>query len=216
MRNTNSKKSTFGQPIMQHGKLGPHTTTLAKRTLLGAALIATLSPFAAATQAYAEEGNTGTTQVTVIADQSNLRFRVPTIIPFVAASDGTLTGPSADVTRIENLSVFGIKVTNVALEASGGWSHADDISSSDNSICWAFGPESNLISAARAAEDGGLDIANSAWNMTYHSDDTSTDDIYLKTEGAVGRVVKDISSPVQVGTITFTVAAGAHATEGTD
>lgn len=163
--------------------------------------------------ALAEEvtGTSGSTKVTVEADNENLRFRVPTVIPFVAASDGTLTGPSAEATRIENLSAFGLKVTNVKVEGVGGWTHSSDVNGADNSIDWVLGPKGAQVSAAEAANGSGTQITNSAWNMTYQSDDTETDDILLYTSGSVGRVTQDISSPVHIGTVTFTLSAGAHA-----
>lgn len=49
--------------------------------------------------------------------------------------------------------------------------------------------------------------------MTYQSDAVETDDIKLETSGTVGRVATDISSPVHIGTVTFTLAPGAHASE---
>lgn len=163
--------------------------------------------------AIAAEGNTGNTKVTVQADDSNLRFKVPTVIPFVAASDGTLTGPTADATRIENLSAYGIKVTNVKVTSNNGWNHTEDISAADDSIDWSLGPTGAPVRAAAAATDNGIDITSPQWNMTYQSDAVETDDIKLETSGTVGRVATDISSPVHIGTVTFTLAPGAHAGE---
>ncbi len=161
--------------------------------------------------ALAATGNTGTTKVTVLADDSNLRFRVPTVIPFVAASDGTLTGPSSDALKIENLSVFGLKVTNVKVTPANGWSHSNDTSSADDSINWMLGPSGAIVSATAANNEDGLDITSPQWNMTYQNDSVETDEIKLENSGSVGRVVTDISSPVHVGTVTFTLAPGAHA-----
>ena len=48
--------------------------------------------------------------------------------------------------------------------------------------------------------------------MTYHSDTTHTDDIQLTTAGNVGRVAQDISVAKQIGSVTFTLAPGAHTT----
>jgi hypothetical protein len=155
-------------------------------------------------------GTQGTTQVTVEADENNLRFEVPTVIPFVAASDGTLTGPTADATRIKNLSVFGIKVTNVKVTANNGWNHSEDVQATDDSINWTFGPSGAIVTAAKATGEGGLDITSEQWNMTYQNDSVETDEIKLETAGTVGRVATDISSPVHVGTVTFTVAPGKH------
>lgn len=181
---------------------------LAVTTAAGAAL-ATLSPM----PAIAAEGNTGNTKVTVQADDSNLRFKVPTVIPFVAASDSTLTGPTADATRIENLSAYGLKVTNVKVTSNNGWNHTEDISAADDSIDWSLGPTGAPVRAAAAATDNGIDITSAQWNMTYQSDVVETDDIKLETSGTVGRVATDISSPVHIGTVTFTLAPGAHAGE---
>ena len=155
-------------------------------------------------------GTQGTTQVTVEADKNNLRFEVPTVIPFVAASDGTLTGPTADATRIKNLSVFGIKVTNVKVTANNGWNHSEDVQATDDSINWTFGPSGAIVTAAKATGEDGLDITSEQWNMTYQNDSVETDEIKLETAGTVGRVATDISSPVHVGTVTFTVAPGKH------
>ena len=178
-------------------------------TAAAGATLAALAPI----PAIAAEGNTGNTKVTVQADDSNLRFKVPTVIPFVAASDGTLTGPTADATRIENLSAYGLKVTNVKVTSNNGWNHTEDISAADDSIDWSLGPTGAPVRAAAAAADGGIDITSPQWNMTYQSDAVETDDIKLETSGTVGRVATDISSPVHIGTVTFTLAPGAHVGE---
>lgn len=180
--------------------------------LLAAALVG-LPPVAAhaAESTTITKGKTGTTQVTVVADDENLRFRVPTLIPFVAAADGTLTGPSADATRIENLSVYGLKVTNVRVAAANGWTHTGDVTKSDDSISWSVGPEGSMVDAGGATTASGTNVSSHLWNMTYQSASVETDDIRLATKGQVGRVAQDISSPVQVGSVTFTLAPGAHA-----
>lgn len=129
----------------------------------------------------------------------------------MAASDGTLTGPSPEATKIENLSAFGLKVTNVKVSSENGWSHSSDVNGADNSIDWLLGPKGSMVRASAAAAETGTAITDPLWNMTYYSDDSSTDDILLETAGNVGRVTQDISSPVRIGTVTFTVAPGAHA-----
>lgn len=167
-----------------------------------------------ATAALAEEDariGSNTTLVTVVASDTNLRFKVPTVIPFVAASDGTLTGPSPEATKIENLSAFGLKVTSVKVNGENGWSHSSDVNSAENSIDWKLGPKGAMVRAAGAASESGTAITDPLWNMTYYSNDTTTDDIQLETAGNVGRVTQDISSPVHIGTVTFTIAPGAHA-----
>lgn len=161
----------------------------------------------------AEEDRVGsnTTLVTVVASDANLRFKVPTVIPFVAASDGTLTGPSPEATKIENLSAFGLKVTNIKIKSENGWNHTSDVNDANNSIDWLLGPRGSMIRASDAAGDSGMAISDPLWNMTYYNTDANTDDITLVTTGNVGRVTQDISSPVHIGTVTFTIAPGAHA-----
>lgn len=136
-----------------------------------------------ATAALAEEDariGSNTTLVTVVASDTNLRFKVPTVIPFVAASDGTLTGPSPEATKIENLSAFGLKVTNVKVSSENGWSHSSDVNSAENSIDWKLGPKGAMVRAAGAASESGTAITDPLWNMTYYSNDTTTDDIQLE------------------------------------
>lgn len=179
--------------------------------LAGTALtLGLVIPPASAFAAEDDRIGNNTTLVTVVASDANLRFRVPTIIPFVAASDGTLTGPSPEATKIENLSAFGLKVTNVKVSSENGWNHSSDVNGSDNSIDWMLGPKGSMIRAANAAGESGTAITNPLWNMTYYSADTTTDDIALETSGNVGRVTQDISTPVHIGTVTFTIAPGAH------
>ena len=78
----------------------------------------------AATPALANE-NKGSTEVTVVASNENLAFRVPTIIPFSAAADGVLTGPSPSAALIENLSVFSIHVVNMEVATDAPWTLMD-------------------------------------------------------------------------------------------
>lgn len=186
--------------------------------LLAAALVGLAPvPARAAESTTVTQGKTGSTRVTVVADDENLRFRVPTLIPFVAASDGTLTGPTADATRIENLSAYGLKVTNVRVTTANGWTHGSDVTKSDDSISWSVGPNGSMVDAGKATTATGTNVNSHLWNMTYQSASVETDDIKLATSGRVGRVAQDISSPVQVGTVTFTLAPGAHAqTSGDD
>lgn len=191
---------------------------LCPRTLgalaLSASLLAT-SPCIALANETGEviEGRSGTTRVTVVATDGNLKFRVPTVIPFVADYDGTLQGPSAETTYIENLSAFAIKVTNVKVNAENGWSHTEDLTAQDNSVSWAIGPSDYMVSASGATSEAGISISNASWNMSYGGAASDADKIFLATGGEVQKVTKDISSAVQIGTVTFTVAPGIHASD---
>lgn len=177
---------------------------------LSCALMSAAPSLAGATELETIEGRSGTTEVTVVATDGNLKFRVPTVIPFVADYDGKLQGPSAATTYIENLSAFSIKVTNVKVNPSNGWTHTADIEARDNSVEWQIGPASNTVIASKANCADGVSIDNEAWNMSYGGDSVNSDKIYLTTDGQVQRVTKDISSAVQIGTVTFTVAPGVH------
>lgn len=57
--------------------------------VVGAGLMLALSMGAAPTPALAE-GRTGTTNVTIRTQIDNIKFKAPTVIPFVAKADGTL------------------------------------------------------------------------------------------------------------------------------
>ena len=86
------------------------------------------------------------------------------------------------------------------------------MNAADDSIRWSLGPKGAEVSATKANTTNGLQIASPHWNMTYHSDTTHTDDIQLTTAGNVGRVAQDISVAKQIGSVTFTLAPGAHTT----
>ena len=106
--------------------------------------------------------------------------------------------------RLKTVCVF-------APTAARPFPSGSDVNGADNSIDWLLGPKGSMVRASAAAAETGTAITDPLWNMTYYSDDSSTDDILLETAGNVGRVTQDISSPVRIGTVTFTVAPGAHA-----
>lgn len=60
----------------------------ARVLVVGAGLMLALSMGAAPTTALAE-GRTGTTNVTIRTEIDNIKFKAPTVIPFVAKADGT-------------------------------------------------------------------------------------------------------------------------------
>lgn len=176
---------------------------------LGAA--AAVASAAPSVPAYADPAtNQGTTRVTVRADNSNLMFRVPTLIPFSAAADGVLTGPSADATTIENLSVFPIHVVNMQVEKDIVWELTDNASASsaENSVDFQIGPEGSLIDAYAASQPDGTDLSRSSlYDMGYHG--SGRDTIPLQTTGDVAKVSHDIYyEAYRVATIVWTLEAG--------
>lgn len=175
----------------------------------GLALAATtLAPAAALADnsTRVENSNTGTTEVTVQAkkdDQGNdqLAFEVPTVIPFAAKADGTLVGPSADTTKIVNLSVFPIHVTGMSTSAERtGWSLVADASNSASENSLSF--ELNGVSAAKTADLS----ASKAWNMGYAG--SGADSVAITSTGKVSHVTKDLSKAQKAATVTWTLAAG--------
>lgn len=154
--------------------------------------------------------NTGDTVATVQAnDETNLKFRVPAVIPFAADNNGVLTGPSPDATKIENLSPFAIHITKMEVGAMGTWNLADDATKSDkdNTIDFQVGPEGELQDAFTASQDGGIDTsASKGFDMNYMG--SGNDTIPLFSQGDINKVSMDISTPKEAALITWTAAAG--------
>ena len=97
----------------------------ARALAVGAGLALALAMGAAPTAAMADV-RVGTTDVTVKADISNVSFKAPTVIPFAANADGTLVGPSDKTITIDNLSAYGIHVTNMKVTAKNDWTIVAD------------------------------------------------------------------------------------------
>ena len=151
--------------------------------------------------------NAGTTQVTVEADPSSvIEYDVPTELPFYVAADGTLTGPTPSACQIVNKSVFGIHVTEVSVTKADGWNLATSAQSGSmiNSIDFQFGPKKQ-IDAFAAMEI--VDVSNDAsFNMGYKG--SGKEAVSIDSSGDVARLTHDITKPIPVATISWTVAAG--------
>lgn len=151
--------------------------------------------------------NAGTTQVTVEADPSSvIEYDVPTELPFYVAADGTLTGPTPSACQIVNKSVFGIHVTEVSVTKADGWNLATSAQSGSmiNSIDFQFGPKKQ-IDAFAAMEI--VDVSNDAsFNMGYKG--SGKEAVSIDSGGDVARLTHDITKPIPVATISWTVAAG--------
>lgn len=174
---------------------------------LATTALAPAAAFAAGNATTVTSGNTGTTEVTIEAQKDaqgndQLAFEVPTKIPFAAKADGTLVGPSADETKIVNLSVFPIHVTGMSTSAKGtGWSLVADASKSASENSLSF--ELNGVSAATPANLS----ADASWNMGYEGSGANT--VAIASTGKVSHVTKDLSSAQKAATVTWTLAAGA-------
>lgn len=188
----------------------------ARALVVGAGLALALAMGAAPTPALAE-GRVGTTDVTIKTEIDNIKFAAPTVIPFVASADGTLQGPSEDATTIDNLSAYGIHVTNMKIGAQNSWNIVADAKTgtAQNSIDFKVGPDQALQDAHTATQEAGLDLSkNASFDMGYQGIANGTDKIKLKTSGNVARVTRDIfhvtGTGDQVASITWTVEPGAH------
>lgn len=187
---------------------------------VGAGLALAIAVAAAPAPALAAD-RVGTTDVLLSTNIDNVAFKVPTVIPFVANADGTLQGPSPASTKIENLSVYGIHVTNMKVASAAGWNLEADPAkgTATNSIDYKVGPASALQDAHAASQGTGIDLSgNAAFDMKYKGVSGGGDVIQLSTSGTVARVINDIyhvgdkngAHGTQVGTITWTVEPGAH------
>ena len=195
---------------MYKKRLGSKAIAAACGLGLAASLLGAASPV------IAEEikGTSGSTEVQVRADTSNMKFRVPTVIRFAANADGTLTTPSDEAANIENLSVFSIHVTGMKVKAGESWNIVADKqaaanASTENNIAFSVGPDGAPQNAADAMSGEGIDLsANSAFNMTYQ--DGADDTLELLSAGSVAKVDgKQLTGEgAKVATITWTLAPG--------
>ena len=151
--------------------------------------------------------NAGTTQVTVEADPSPvIEYDVPTELPFYVAADGTLTGPTPSACQIVNKSVFGIHVTEVSVTSSGNWNITSDATKGEgqNIIDFQFGPKKQVDAFAAMSR---VDVSSDAsFNMGYKG--SGSEVVSIDSSGNVARLTHDITKPIPVATISWTVAAG--------
>lgn len=202
-----------------HTSMNRHTP---RALLVGAGLALGLAAALAPTPALAAD-RIQSTEVLLRTEIDNVTFEVPTVIPFIARADGSLQGPSAEVTTIKNKSAYGIHVTNMKTASSDGWTLEASPSSgkAENSINYKVGPAGALQNAYTASQGSGIDLSsNQAFDMQYMG--SGADVLKLQTsEGSVARVTADIyhdasgqayteGHGVQVGSITWTVEPGAH------
>ena len=157
-----------------------------------------------------DAGNTGTTDVTVVtnADQTQLKFSVPTEYPFAADSAGVLTGPSDEASQIVNLSIFPIHVTGIDVAEQNGWNVVADVAAADTTNNAQF-TLNNKTTATKASDaKGHVDVSNDAnYDMSYAG--SATDKVTVTTtDGKVSKVTKDLTAKDKLAQITWTLAAG--------
>lgn len=188
-------------------------TCLAAAGVLASLGSALLNPGAAfADVSYREvNGTEGTTDISVGIDRSsNVIFSVPTSIPFIAAPDGKLIGPSSEEVAIKNLSAFPIHVTGIKTTSLGGWTLVEDVSDAqhdgkNNLIDLKIGKKGYQASAFAASQGEGIDTCNEiGYVMNAKGDKDAA--LPLATEGHVrGMTPGVVPGAVR---ITWTVEAG--------
>lgn len=106
-------------------------------------------------------GTTGSTQVEITADDSNLTVTVPTEISFVIHADGTLT--SSELGEVINDSNFPIYVKSVSVTPNTPFTIVEDASSKvegDNVVSFKFGKSGHEIDACtQVVEDGQYNLS---------------------------------------------------------
>ena len=172
-----------------------------KKNLAMVALATVMAVGAVATPvATYAAGNT--TEVKLSADESNLTVTVPTVIPFVATADGTLT--SSVEGKIDNGSNFAIHVSNVQVAKAGAFNIVEDASASeeDNAVSFSFGKAGHLMNAANPTPVTGQ------YDLAPEGVKDDTDKIVVEANGKVKNVKADISSAQTIANITWTFKAG--------
>ena len=140
----------------------------------------------------------------------NLAFTVPASINFVAKADGTLIGPEAASTYIENESAFAIHASSFDVDAESPWTIVADATavSTANAADFSFGPTDDVLNAASYLTKASVGNA-SKWNMAAKTDADATDRVQLNTSGHVNNVTQGIQSKTKIATIRTYVTPGA-------
>ena len=181
----------------------------------------------APSQVGSGSNGSGTTTLNVItADDGpehdetddNVAFTFPSAINYVIKADGSLIGPSGDVTYIGSSSVFPIHVSSVKTVESDGWSFVTDIAdagSTANCVELNLGPDAagaqaDSINAAEfknktAGADNMPAAKSSAWSMDVGGK------VELSSQGSMANLSQDVSSPSRFGTMQWFVRAGSAA-----
>ena len=152
-------------------------------------------------------GNTASTDVYLQADTDKLIVAAPTQINMIVQADGTLTGPSAAATQLQNGSAFGVHVKNIKATAKNGFA-LEQTAAANDSVSMTITPRTDKATAVNLASclDGGLNVSDGNWTLTKKG--TEADTIHLFTGGTLSNITKDLSANQQFGTIDWTFAPG--------
>lgn len=140
----------------------------------------------------------------------NIAFTVPASINFVAAADGTLTGPDATVTFIENASSFAIHASAFRTATANGWTIVDKDAASvsaANAIDFQFGPAADVLDAYDYTTKSAVHTAG-AWNMAAKASSGTADRVGMGTSGHIHNVSDNIVTQRKVAEIHTYVTPG--------
>ena len=141
----------------------------------------------------------------------NIAVSYVSAINFVATSDGTLIGPDASVTCIENESPFPVYASSMQVDAESEWNVVEDATASSvkNAVDFQFGPEGDLLNASSYLTKAAVTRA-SKWNMTARvsGDAIVSDRVQLESSGHVNNVSKDIAAKTKIASIHAYVKPG--------
>ena len=149
--------------------------------------------------------NTASTAVYLQADTDKLIVKAPTQINMLVQADGSLTGPSAAATQLENGSAFGIHVSNIKTTAQNGFALESSATAND-SVSLDLKPGSGTAVNAASCLSGKAITGTADWNMTKAGTDGKTID--LGTSGKLSNITKDLAANQQFAQIDWTFAAG--------
>ncbi len=175
---------------------------------VGGVVAAALCAAALAPAAFAD--TTASTDVTLQASSDNLSVTAPLTIPFALNADGSFTGPSADATVIQNESAFPVKVESFAFANQIGEAITEDeaADSMEANAWWATVAPNEGEAVAMNQDQASL---SADWNMA--TAEAEGDSLELTCAGAMKNIdgTVDFSEAQELGTITWTFAAGQNA-----
>lgn len=179
---------------------------IAAGLMMGAAAPAfALSPSTAAGTLSDASGNTASTAVYLQADTDKLIVKAPTQINMIVQADGTLTGPSAAATQLENGSEFGIHVKNIKATAENDFA-LEQTAKANDSVSMDITPGAGAAVNLASCLDTGNNIDNGDWNLNKTGTEGATID--LGTSGKLSNITKDLAANQQFAQVDWTFAAG--------
>ena len=179
---------------------------IAAGLMMGAAAPAfALSPSTTAGSLSDGSGNTASTAVYLQADTDKLIVKAPTKINMIVQADGTLTGPSAAATQLENGSTFGVHVKNIKATAKNSFA-LEQTAKANDSVSLNITPGAGTAVNAANCLNTGLNVTTSDWNLNKKG--TAGNTIDLATGGTLSNITKDLAANQQFAQIDWTFAAG--------